>query len=490
MISFNQIPINVRTPGSYMEIDNTNAVKGLPGIPSRILLIGQRLASGTVAAGVATTVLSDKKAAEYFGQGSMAHRMVKAAKKANKYTELVCVALDDDGAAQAAMGSVTFGGMPTNSGTLNLYIGAQRVRTGVLYTNTAENIATAVVMAINLQPELLVTAAIDGADNKKVNLTARNKGEAGNDIDIRFNYHVVEITPTGLTTTIVAMNGGTANPDITPAITAMGDKWYTDIIMPYTDAANLVILEAELERRFGPMIQKDAHAYTAIVGSHAALTTFGNSRNSPHLSVMGTNGSPTPPCEWAAVLGAVCAYHMKIDPARPEQTLVLDGAMAPDDGVTFDNEERNFLLHDGNSTFTVDDGGLVRIERVITTYETNATGIDDISYLNLNTMKTIAYLRYSLNARVQLKYPRHKLANDGTKFKRGQKIVTPSILRDETVAIGEDWEGAGLIEDFDQFQRDLYMVRNDNDPDRCDAVIPPNVINQFRVFAAQMQFIL
>lgn len=490
MISFNQIPINLRTPGSYIEIDNTNAVKGLPGIPSRILLIGQRLATGTVAAGVPTTVLSDSKAAEYFGQGSMAHRMAKAAKKANKYTELVCVALDDDGAAQAAMGSVTFGGAPTSGGTLNMYIGGQRVRLGILSTHTAENVATNIVATINMQTELLVTAAVDGVDAKKINLTARNKGEAGNDIDIRFNYYRGEVTPTGLTTTIVAMNGGTANPDITPVITAMGDKWYTDIIMPYTDAANLVLLEAELDRRFGPMIQKDAHAYAAIIGSHATLTTAGNSRNSPHLSIMGTNGSPVPPCEWAAILGAVCAYHVKIDPARPLQTLTLPGAMPPVDDELFEMEERNLLLHDGISTFTVDDGGLVRIERMITTYETNATGIDDISYLNLNTMKTIAYLRYSLNARIQLKYPRHKLANDGTRFARGQKIVTPSILRDETVAIGEDWESAGLIEDFDQFQRDLYMVRNNDDPDRVDAIIPPNVINQFRVFAAQMQFIL
>lgn len=106
-------------------------------------------------------------------------------------------------------------------------------------------------------------------------------------------------------------------------------------------------------------------------------------------------------------------------------------------------EERNLLLHDGISTLTVDDGGAVLIERLITTYETNAYGIDDISYLDVNTLKTLAYLRYSVRARISMRFPRHKLASDGTGVGAGQAVVTPKVIRAELIALFRDWETAG-----------------------------------------------
>ena len=45
-ISFNQIPVSIRVPGTYVEIDNSRARRGLIGLPTRILVIGQRKAGG------------------------------------------------------------------------------------------------------------------------------------------------------------------------------------------------------------------------------------------------------------------------------------------------------------------------------------------------------------------------------------------------------------------------------------------------------------
>ena len=109
----------------------------------------------------------------------------------------------------------------------------------------------------------------------------------------------------------------------------------------------------------------------------------------------------------------------------------------------------------------------------------------DISYLNVETLRTIAYLRFTVRARFATKYPRHKLGNDGAV---GANIMTPNVARAELVALFMDWMDAGLAEDLDQFKRDLLVQRNTGDPDRLDAIIPPNVVNQFRVFAAQVQF--
>ncbi len=487
-ISFDNIPVDLRVPGAAIEIVNTGALRGLPGIPTKILVIGQRLATGTVAADTPIRVLNVAAAEEYFGRGSQLHRMFRSLKMNNSWTETWAIALDELVAGTQAIGSILFGGAVTAAGTLNLYIGGQRLRVGVAATDSPAAVATNVTAAITAKTDLAVTAAVNGGTPEQIDITARHKGENGTDIDVRFNFYSGETLPVGLTAAVTAMNGGAGNPDVASAITVMADEWYTDIAMPYTDTANLLALETELASRFGPLKMQDGHAYAGAAGTHAALTTLGNGRNSPHLSIMGAKASPTPPDEWAAALCGVCAYHAKIDPARPLQTLQLVGIMPPDIEARFILEERNLLLFDAISTWKVDAGGNVLIERVITTYEKNAGGIDDPSYLDLNTMKTLAYLRYSVQARILNKFPRFKLGDDGTQYGAGQKIVTPKIIRAELIALFRQWEEAGLAENIDQFKEDLIVERDGTDVNRINALIPPDIINQFRVFAGQVEF--
>jgi phage tail sheath gpL-like len=482
MLSFNQIPINIRTPGQYIEFDNSRAVQGLPAIAHKILVIGQRFAAGAVAAGVPTRITAAAQAEEAWGRGSMISATFNALKAANSYTESWGIALDDLVAGTAATGTATLTGPATEAGTLSLYIAGKRVPVGVASAASADTIAAAIAAAVTADTTLPVTAAAVGA---VVTFTARHKGECGNSIDIRLNYYTGERLPKGVGCAIVAMSNGAGNPDIAAAITAMGAIHYHTIIMPYTDAANLAALEAELSTRFGPLVQQEGQAFAAVAGSHAAGSTLGNSRNSPHLTIMGGQGSPTAPWVIAAVVGAVDAYEP--DPARPRQTLPLTGVLAPAESARYTLAERNIHLYDGISTFIIDQGGNCLIERLITTYQTNAFGVEDISYLDVETMRTIAYLRYSVRARIALKYPRHKLANDGTAFAPGQAIVTPNIIRAELIALFQDWMAAGLTENIEQFKTDL-IVERDADPNRVNAVIPPDCVNQFRVFAAQIQF--
>lgn len=486
MISFNHIPIDIRVPGQYIEFDNSRAQQGLPAMPHKILVIGQRLGTGTMAAGVPTRILSADQAEANFGRGSMLHAMARALRAANDYTECWAVALEDNVAGVAAGGSVKATAAPTGAGTLNLYLGGNRVQVAVTATQTPAQVATAIAAAINAQTDLPVTAAVDGVDTAKVNLTCRWKGETGNYIDLRLNYYQGETPPAGLAIAFTAMSGGTTNPSVTSAIAAIGAEQYHTIIMPYVDAANLTALETELSNRWGPLVMKEGQAFACAAGTFSAIDTLGTSRNSPFVTIMGAQGSPTTPWEIAAITGAIDAYEP--DPARPRQTLALTGVLAPWTQDRYTLDERNIHLHDGISTFIVDAGGNVLIERLITTYRLNALGVSDTSYLDIETMRTLAYLRYSVRSRIALKFPRHKLADDGTPFGPGQAIVTPKIIRAELIALFREWEDAGLAEDIDQFKADLLVQRNGTDPNRLDAVIPPNIINQFRVFAGQVQF--
>lgn len=487
-IVFNGIPVDVRTPGHYIEIDNSAAVQGLPGMPRKVLVVANKLAAGTLAALTPARITNASQAEEYFGRGSVGHLMLRALKAVNDLADVWGVAVDDDAAGVAALGSVKFGGAPLVAGTLPMYIAGVRIPLAVAAAEASATTATNFIAAVNAKSDLPVTAAIDGVDTTKVNFTARNKGEHGNSIDIRAAYYQGEQVVKGLTVTITAMSGGSGNPDIADVIAALGDEQYYTLISPWTDAANMTAIETELNNRWDPMKQTTGHLFVGLSGSHATLTTWGSARNSPHVSALGAYNMPTPPWVAAAAWAGVIEASGAIDPARPFQTLAVDGVLPPPEASRFTRSERDLLLRDGISTFTVDQGGRVLIERVITTYQTNAFGIEDISYLDLETKWTVDYIRYAVRARIALKFPRMKLADDGTAYAPGQPIVTPKVITAELLALFRDLEMAGLVENFDQFKRDLKVVRSSADPSRINAIIPPDVVNQLRVFAAAVQF--
>ena len=484
MISFNSIPLT-RLPGSYIEFDSSKAISGLPPAPSKILLVGQRLAAGTVVALQATRVVTADQAAKAFGRGSQLAHMVAALKKVNDRTEAWAIALDDDAGGIAATKTVALTGPTTAAGALALMIAGVRIAIGVEAAATASNIATAIAGTVNALADLPVTAT---ANSGVVTLTARNKGAAGNDIDVRINYFQGEATPAGLTVAIGTGVAGEVNPDIAAIWAAIGDEAYSTIILPFTDAATLLSVEAELASRSGPMRMIEGIAYAGARGSQGSLATIGSARNSEFVSIIGADGSPSSPWQWAAAYGGQIAYHGAIDPARPFQTLPLTGILSPLQGDRFTRVERDLLLKDGISTFTVDQGGVVAIERAITTYQVNAQGLDDTAWLDVNTPLTLFYLRLLVRSRISSRFPRHKLADDGTNFSAGQAIVTPRIIRGELIALFRDAEQAGLVENLDQFAADLIVERDASDRNRVNALIPPNIVNQFLVFAGRVEF--
>ena len=64
MLPFNQVPIDILVPGQYLEIDNSKAYSGLSGIPTKILMIGQMLATGSASALTPLLITSSDQARE------------------------------------------------------------------------------------------------------------------------------------------------------------------------------------------------------------------------------------------------------------------------------------------------------------------------------------------------------------------------------------------------------------------------------------------
>lgn len=486
-ISFNSIPSNLRVPFCAVEFDASQASQGPALLAYRGLLIGQKTSASTGTANALYRVTRADDLIALAGRGSMLHRMAIAWFASNQMTELWVLILADDGAGVAATGTITVTGPATAAGTIALYLGGERVTVGVANSDSATTIATAIAAAINANLDLPVTASPSSA---VVTITFRHKGVVGNSYDVRHSFRDGDALPAGVGLSIVALASGATNPVLTSGIAALGDTWFNVWAHPYTDATSLTAIEAELESRFGPMRMIDGLAITSAVGSFATLATLGNTRNNGHSVIIAQPGtSPlTPPMEFAAEAAALVARYGADDPARPFQTLAFTHALAPAETAFFTLSERNLLLYDGIATARGVVGGGVQLDRVITTYKTNATGAADTAYLDATTLLTLMYLRFSWRVRVQSRYPRHKLANDGTRFGPGQAVVTPKLMKGEAVGWFAAMEELGLVENLEAFKASLVVERNASDPNRLDLLLPPDLINQLIVTAAKIQF--
>jgi phage tail sheath gpL-like len=489
-VNFEQVPQNLRVPGAYVEVSNRLAISGIVQQQFRILVIGQRLTTGNVAQAVPTLITSKAQAVEAFGRGSNLAHMLATLIDNNDFGEKWAIALDDNGAGAQAVGTITVTGPATANGTLSIYIAGTKVEVAIVSGDAQNTIASAINTAINANGDLPVTSSV--ATNV-VTITARHKGEIGNDIDIRENYYGAlsgEKTPAGVSLAIVQPTGGTSNPDVATAIAAMPpDMIFNVILGPYTDSSNLTKIKTELDRRWGPTIKQHGAYVTAKGDTVGNLTTFGNSYNHQDVQVWDAHhDSPTPAYLWAAAAAGQVAFCASEDPARPYTTRPLIGVLPPPPKTRRTYTEKNSLLFAGVATHYIDRDGTVRLERGISTYKTNAVGAPDTSYLDIQTRFTLAFKVQSLDARIRLKFPRHKLADDGTRFGAGQAIVTPKIIKAELIALAGLWEELGLMENMDYFKANLVVERNLADRTRLDVIVTPDVVNQFYVFAASIQF--
>lgn len=480
-VSFNQIPSNNRVPLFYAEVDNSRASYYTQNLKS--LIVGQSVTTITEEPVLITSVAQAKT---LYGSGSMIARMVDIYKENDSFGELWVMPLNDV-AGTKAVGSVGFSGTATKTGTVFLYIAGELVMVPVVLGDTSTTVATKAVSKVNTLIDLPVIAS---SSTGTLTLTAKNSGTLGNGIDISLNYFPqFETLPTGITASITEMVSGATDPMLSTAITAIGDGDFEYWIHPFTDTTNLNFLRDELKSRWSPLEQKYGHGVTAINATVAALDTLGDARNDEHMTIVGYYDSPTWSVEVASAFGGVVAKQLNIDPARPLQTLELKGVVVPKNSSQMTTTEKNTLLFSGITPLYYT-GGVTRIVRAITTYQTDVFGSPDPSYLDVNTLSTLAVVIRTLKNVIQTKFPRHKLADNGTNFGAGQAIVTPKILRGEIIAMYDKLENLGLVENSDKFAEELIVSRNPTDPNRVDVLFVPDLVNGLRIFAAKAEFVL
>lgn len=479
----NLLSLNFLVPFVAAKVDFSRAIRGLRGMPRRLLLVGHKLAAGSATVNLIQTVSSEADAVALYGEGSLLVAMWRAAKaNADLGLPIDVIAIATGGAAVAASSTLVL----TNaagavaplqaSGELMLYIGGQRVSVGVTTADTQATAATKLINAINAIPSLPVTAAAT-ANTNEVALTCRWAGPTGNDIDLRATYYLDDRLPKGLTITTPAMANGAVSPDVTPVIAAMAGYRATEIVCPFTDSTNLGLLEAELAARWLANNMQDGALVNCVRGTEGSVTGFLASRNSPHVHTITVTKDATSPWETAAMAGAAIESQAAIDPAIPATGIVLLGYKGPSQGNHWTVDQLNNLLVAGGCPLEIASDYTGALLRTVTNYTQTSGGAADRSMAELCWLKTMSYYRWFHVTEFQTKYRGFKLAQYITEPIPGQKIMTAELGEEIMLGLYKLFMDAGLCQNMAHYQ-DTLVVEVDGPNGKLKIVDEPVIVTQ------------
>ena len=466
-IEFEKIPNSLRKPGVYTEYNAKGAVTTLPTNEQEVLIMAP-MRSGNTPFTPPLRVYSDLDAAQAFGAGSWAHLMTRIAITNNPLIRLSVMGLADSASGTAAGGSLTLTGTAGSQGVMTATIAGVDYKVAVAKGESSAAVATRLAAVINGAEDCPANA---NAVASTINLTAKCKGDIGNEINLTVENSVKEMTLSAS-----AFANGADNADLAPALASVAGTHYHIIISPFADDKNAKALRDHLESVSAPLEKKPAIGVLAWRGSMATGTTYTEKINSERVTCGWYKGAIESCALIAAGFGAVIAGEE--DPARPLNTLEIKGLTEVDPTQTPLLTEANQALYHGLTPITVVNHR-VRIMRAITTYTKSATNTDDPSYLDLTTIRTLDYTRKAIEQRIELRFPRNKLSSR-----------TPEKVRSEILDVLLRLENDEIVENVAQHKAKLLVQRNGTDPNRLDCVIPTDVVNGLHIVANRVDLIL
>lgn len=488
-VSFSTIPQNARVPLFHVEFDNSQAGASQPN--QRSLIVATAAPGVSMAPGL-SLVPSPAWVASVFGADSVLADMTATYRQNDPVGELWLANLQPV-AGSPATATMVITGTATATGALSVYHDGRDILVPVLAGQTGAVVATSLAAA---SPSGAVFDVLGSrvANTGTVTFGADVTGVLGNFHDLRLNYYgsaAGEAVPPGLSVAVTPFTGGTSAPDLTGLPALLGAQNFDFIASPYTDPQSNLALGALMNDsagRWSDSAQTYGGVFTATDDSFSNLVALGSGQNDQHRTIFGTVNCPSPPWEIAAAAAGTMATALRADPARPLQTLSVQGLLAPSRSDRLTPAQRQTLLANGVATMCWNDDGTCQIERAVTTYQFNKFGQADNSYLDTETMFTLMAVTRRLKAAITSKFARCKLADDGTAFGPGQPIVTPKSIRAELVAEYRGMVRDGLVDNIDLFAAGLVVVRNSIDPSRVDVLFDPYLISGLRIFAVLNQF--
>ncbi len=143
----------------------------------------------------------------------------------------------------------------------------------------------------------------------------------------------------------------------------------------------------------------------------------------------------------------------------------MPGCLPATADLRFSQSQLNSLTNSGLAIQGVAPSGNPMILREATQYQRNQYGQADTAFCLLTILSNLAELLSRMKSAITSKYPRVKLAPDGTRLGPGQAAVTPTIIKAELVAEARQAEYDGLMSNVDAFKSTLSVDDRPEQPE-------------------------
>ncbi|NTF32306.1 phage tail sheath subtilisin-like domain-containing protein [Rhizobium skierniewicense] len=481
----NNIPDNIVAPLLAFDIESGGQFSS----ELNEILIGFGNADGALAAGGISICSTVNEARRLAGRGSMLESMFIRARK-NAPAQVIYVGrVADIGTAEIR--TLTVGAVPASGGQGVVLIAGESVSIDIAAGTSSADTATALAAAINsyfnalTKKSLPFTATVA---NAVVTLTARHKGVYASKLDIFTPVLEGGNVFTATNLTMATTTPGAGNPDLSTILAAMGDDPFEAMVVPFNDNANLVLLDDFLTARWGYDQQLYGHAVYPFTGTDTEINLKGLARDTWHLTLFpiiagGGNGTP----DYEAVAGAFSRTLPMLGSGSDgrvsanQSGLVVSGVTAPRDRNFWpDYPTRNAWLQNGVSAWKVDRSGDVIIDKLITQQQTT-NGVPDTALRDIQAVYQLTYALKFIRAQLAYEHSNKAIADDNPS--NLPSIVTVRDIKSTLVHACIDLSRRGVLEFDNDIAGQITVVRNLDNPNRVDIVLPMDRVNPLDIFA-------
>jgi len=497
-MDFNFIPDQLRIPGAYIEVDGSMAGLNSGGTPN-LLLVGQKLPTGTAVAGEITFISHLEDAIAKAGAGSMLAQMAARFYAINPLLNLYMLPFAESVSGAKAQATLTVTSAPTEAGVLSLYIGGNLISVAVTSADTTATVAAAIKAAIdaveaNNANTLSCVASVAG---NVVTLTSKGAGSYGNGIDVRFNAGRTDKTPAGLIVSNSGFAGGTMTPAaITDAnIAAIFDadaSGFLDSPAKYmalglNDDVTVQAFHVESQRRYAPPIQSGFRAFTALNADYATTFSYGAAKNCEHICCVALNNAQTSAWEAAAIIATAAAPALYDNPVKSLEGINLLGLKL---GNYFSFSQMNALLYKGISIVQRARDGSVSIKRLISLYQYRPDNSADDAYLDINTTEVLERIRYEQRMAAIQRFAGTVAAKSNQNYRPGLNITTVAEIRGFLLSMYRDTLQAelGWVQEYEYYKQHLVVEQDPRNPSRFNYTDTPVILSPFYILAGKAQF--
>ena len=501
-ISFETVDANARASQIFIELRGVRrSVSGslLPPIGLFPGQYDQSLISG-ITDFVPVQVFTADEVGEKAGFGFEAHRQALwlFGLLGGFYENMWWVPIPEPAAAVVATGTIIFATDTTSSGTYFFSIGGDLISFGVPSGATPTEVGALLDTAIAANLNGLVTSlnAIG-----TVTLTSKTLGVNGNEIKLVFNPGgvVQEAQNPAAMTVALPGSGGylTSGADLTllhdmffdaNEADILGDRFYTCIAGPYTDAANIAHYDNSWALRQAPDIRRPFDSFFGYVKElYAAALTKAPTINSEGISPMWDPRVFSPHWELQAAVMGLVMWSTVFDPGRPFKTLQPG---IPFDTFTGDLDygRNDALFQSGMGYFKSVAGKLSIGDLALSRRLNDVAAATEEWYDSVSMHRRQQFIFDIENLFSGGTYTRGMVADDDSVTAKAYVIKPKQIIAD-LFALIDFWDSEGWVKNVVTIKESVVAEINSGNQSRMDVEVTLDEAQALRIIANLVKFL-